>query len=103
MTTQSSRQLWHELDEIETGIDRLARLTTRSSAPDGVAWMDPSAYARRYAEMFAVALEFHRRQMGTVAGLVLHGQTRRQGDPDCGDRPRLQPTRAAPRTYADAR
>lgn len=66
--------LWPELDEIESGIGRLACLIRRSSTADWVLWMDLWAYARRHAEMLEAELEFHQRWCNAIADVIRHGQ-----------------------------
>lgn len=68
--------LWPELDEIESGTARLARLIHRSSTSDWVLWVDLWAYARRHADMLEASIDFHRRWCGTIADVIGHGQLR---------------------------
>ena len=73
--------LWPELDEIESGIGRLACLIRRSSGADWVLWMDLWAYARRHAEMLEAELEFHERWCTTIADVIRFGQARSEFTP----------------------
>jgi AcrR family transcriptional regulator len=68
--------LWPELDGIESGIARLARLIHRSSASDWVLWVDLWAYARRHEDMLAASVEFHRHWCSTIADVLRYGQER---------------------------
>ncbi len=70
--------LWPELDEIESGIGRLACLIKRSSASDWVLWMDLWAYARRHSDMLEAEQEFHQRWHATIADVIRHGQAREE-------------------------
>jgi AcrR family transcriptional regulator len=65
-----------ELDQIETGTGRLARLIHRSSLSDWVLWVDLWAYARRHADMLEASIDFHRRWCSTIADVIRHGQLR---------------------------
>ena len=66
--------LWPELDEIQTGIGRLACLIRRSSTSDWVLWVDLWAYARRHSDMLAAESEFHQRWCDTIADVIRYGQ-----------------------------
>jgi AcrR family transcriptional regulator len=68
--------LWPELDQIESGTARLARLIHRSSTSDWVLWVDLWAYARRHADMLEASIDFHRRWCGTIEDVIRHGQIR---------------------------
>jgi AcrR family transcriptional regulator len=83
--TQFYARLWPELDELATGIGRLACLIKRSSAADWVLWMDLWAYARRHSEMLEAELEFHDRWCTTIADVIRYGRARSEftaDDPD---------------------
>ncbi len=73
--------LWPELDEIESGIGRLACLIKRSSTSDWVLWMDLWAYARRHSDMLEAEQEFHRRWHATIADVIRHGHARKEFKP----------------------
>jgi AcrR family transcriptional regulator len=62
-----------ELERLETGAARIARLLQRSSTSDWPLWMDLWVYSRRHPETAAAQRHFHERWRATIADVVAHG------------------------------
>lgn len=68
--------VWPELDRLESGIERLAWLISRSSRSEWVLWMDLWVYARRHPDLLPTHRGFSERWCGTIAAVVCYGQAR---------------------------
>jgi AcrR family transcriptional regulator len=62
-----------ELEELETGAQRIACLFVRSSTSDWPLWMDLWVYSRHHPETAMSQRHFHERWRGTIADVVRHG------------------------------
>ena len=65
-----------ELERLESGVERLARLILHSSRSEWVLWMDLWAYARRHPELLPTQRAFSERWCETIASILRHGQAR---------------------------
>src|ERR1700733_1856357 len=74
-----------ELDALERGVDRIARLFASSSTSDWPLWMDLWVYSRHHPETAVAQRHFHERWRETIADVVRYGRDRgewRGPDPD---------------------
>jgi AcrR family transcriptional regulator len=62
-----------ELDQLPTGVQRIACLFHRSSTSDWPLWMDLWVYSRRHPETAEAQRRFHERWRATIAGVLRHG------------------------------
>jgi AcrR family transcriptional regulator len=69
-------ELWPVLDQLESGIDRLACLIVRSSASEWPLWIDTWLLARQSAEMRVTEWGFESRWCDAIAETIRHGQAR---------------------------
>jgi AcrR family transcriptional regulator len=68
--------VWPELDQLDSGVERLAWLIVRSSRSEWVLWMDLWVYARRHPDLLPTHRGFSERWCATIADVVRHGQAR---------------------------
>ncbi len=62
-----------ELDRLERGVDRIARLFVSSSTSDWPLWMDLWVYSRHHPETAVAQRHFHERWRETIADVVRYG------------------------------
>jgi len=69
-------ELRPQLEQLESGIDRLACLVVRSSASESPLWIDTWHLARQSAEMRVADWGFESRWCEVIAETIRHGQAR---------------------------
>lgn len=65
-----------DIEQLDSGADRLAWLVVGSSSVDWILWIDLWVYARRHPEMLEAHRRFDRRFRGMLAGTIRHGAAR---------------------------
>jgi AcrR family transcriptional regulator len=65
-----------DIEQLETGVDRLAWLVVRSSSTDWLLWMELWVYARRHHDMLSAHRRFDRRFREMIGDTIRHGQSR---------------------------
>jgi AcrR family transcriptional regulator len=75
-----------DVEQLSSGVDRLAWLIVSSSSVDWLLWMDLWVYSRRHPELHAAHQRFDRRFRAVIADAIRHGQERGEfGDADADE------------------
>jgi AcrR family transcriptional regulator len=69
-------ELLAQIEQLDAGMDRLARLVVSSSTMDWLLWMDLWVYTRRHPELMEAHQRFDRRFREVIADAIRHGQAR---------------------------
>jgi AcrR family transcriptional regulator len=79
-------ELLTQVEQLDAGLDRLARLVVSSSTMDWLLWMDLWVYTRRHPELMEAHQRFDRRFREVIADAIRHGQARGEfAAADAGD------------------
>jgi AcrR family transcriptional regulator len=69
-------ELRTHVEQLDSGMERLAWLIVSSSTTDWLLWMDLWVYARRHPELLEAHQRFDRRFRAVIADAIRHGQGR---------------------------
>jgi AcrR family transcriptional regulator len=71
-------ELRTHVEQLDSGMERLAWLIVTSSTTDWLLWMDLWVYARRHPELLEAHQRFDRRFRAVIADAIRHGQGREE-------------------------